>query len=113
MRDIVVFGAEAAFSLIVNLAITLIVGLVFRKSFEMLMFFIPFSVLRSLSGGIHAKTFARCVLASSLTIAAVAIAVSVDLRNIELPLSVAFTGKAITCNRVLEKEGEAYGMLML
>jgi len=88
IRDILLFGVESTFSLLINLIVTLLVGLLFRIPLELLMFFVPFSVLRMLSGGIHAKTFQGCAVASLLVMLTVSALIYVDFGIAVLPLSI-------------------------
>lgn len=89
IRDIYVYGLTAIFSYAINLSLTLLVGLTLGIPFEMLMFLIPFAVLRASSGGYHAKTWWGCVLASLFIVFAVSFLLLIDLDSASLPLTLA------------------------
>jgi accessory gene regulator B len=90
IRDIIVFGAEASLSLIINLIFTLIIGFIIGVPLELLVFIIPFSALRMLSGGFHAKTFLGCVLMSLIVILLVSALIITDIGIAILPLTMLF-----------------------
>lgn len=55
------YGLELVFSLIFTVAILLIVALLTNMPFEIIWAVIPFSLLRSVSGGWHASSHFRCI----------------------------------------------------
>ena len=75
-RDIYVYGLTHLFSHGISLVVTITIGIVFSIPLEMLIFFIPFVSLRVSAGGYHAKSFWKCIIASSSTIISVAIILS-------------------------------------
>jgi accessory gene regulator B len=68
MRDIYVFGAAITISYAICAAIALIVGLAFGVLFEVLLFFVSFTLLRTSAGGAHAEKFIVCAVISAGTI---------------------------------------------
>jgi accessory gene regulator B len=72
-RDIYEYGALVALSFALNAAVTVSFGFIFAVPAELLAFFLPFAVHRSLSGGHHAKTWWGCLITSGVSIAAVVI----------------------------------------
>ena len=73
-RDIYVYGLIHVFSHSIGLAVAMVVGFSFSIPFEVLVFFIPLTMVRISAGGYHAGTFWRCIAVSVLTILAVATA---------------------------------------
>jgi len=96
IRDIILFGVESTFSLFVNLIFTLLIGLLFGIPLELLAFFVPFSVLRMMSGGFHAKTIWGCAVVSLLVMVAVSVIIYIDLGSVVLPISIVFILIAIS-----------------
>jgi accessory gene regulator B len=80
-RDIYEYGVLVALSFALNAAVTVSFGFIFSVPAELLAFFIPFAVHRSLSGGHHAKTWWGCLITSGVSIAAVVFLLKLHLIN--------------------------------
>lgn len=87
-RDIYEYGLQMLLSTAVNLAITAALGFIFGVPLETLAMFASFTALRSVSGGYHAKSFAGCVAASAVGIAATIAAVKYAPDAAILPVSI-------------------------
>lgn len=74
-RDIYEYGIIIALSTLMNLFITLCIGLILNIPYQLIAYIIPFFLLRSSAGGYHAKTFWGCVIASSFIILTVVLLV--------------------------------------
>jgi accessory gene regulator B len=94
-RDIYEYGLQMLLSTAINLAITVALGFVFGVPLETLAMFIPFTVLRSVSGGYHAKSFVGCVVASAIGIAATITAIKYAPDDAILPASIVLFALAI------------------
>lgn len=117
--DLYEYGIIICLSTIINLTITFIVGFVVGMPSLLLVFLIPYLLIRSFAGGYHAKTFWGCVLISSVIV----IAVVLLLYYIPAVLYFPFTGllliqsgviifrfaPAVSTNRRIEVE--KYGMM--
>ena len=67
--DIYEYGIQALLSFAINAVVTVILGVLFGVVSELILFFIPFALHRSISGGYHAKTWWGCVVFSGIVIA--------------------------------------------
>jgi len=88
-RDIYEYGIIIALSFLINTAVAVILGFVFSLQIEILVFFIPFAIHRSLSGGYHAKTWWGCLIMSGLVMMIVVFLVKLQARAELFPISVA------------------------
>lgn len=61
-REIYVYGCEAIFSALVNLAIVILSGLITHELFNVFIFYFVFLTMRKYCGGYHAKTHLKCNL---------------------------------------------------
>jgi len=74
-RDIYEYGIMLALSTAINIFITVGVGIIASIPLQLIIYIIPFILLRSAIGGYHAETFLGCVAASSFFVVAVVILV--------------------------------------
>ena len=74
-RDIYEYGIIIALSTVINIIITLGVGIIASIPLQLIIYIIPFILLRSSIGGYHAETFWGCVAVSSFLVVAVVILV--------------------------------------
>ena len=58
--DVYQYGNEIIISSLFDLLIVLVVGLIYNALINSLLFFVPFFLLRSFSGGYHANTYLKC-----------------------------------------------------
>lgn len=63
-RVVYAYSIEVLLSLLLNLIILSVAAYILNKKWELLIFIIFFSGLRSFAGGYHAKTHAECILVS-------------------------------------------------
>lgn len=61
-RDVYIYGCEVLCSILLNIAVVCIVGLLFGKLFCSIAFFASFAIVRHFSGGYHANTHLKCNL---------------------------------------------------
>lgn len=80
-REIYVYGLNQGIILLVNILTSLLLGFVFNKSIEVLVFLAAYIPLRSYAGGYHAKTPFRCYLISISMILAVIFLTSINFWN--------------------------------
>lgn len=67
-EEIYSYGLEEIFIEMFNILSIFLIGLLFRKVIETLIFVIAFRILRSYTGGYHAKTLWRCYVLTMLTV---------------------------------------------
>lgn len=60
-KDVYVYGAIVAIQSSINFIFTLIIGIVFKMSFEMICFYLCFKILRKFSGGFHSSKYVACL----------------------------------------------------
>ncbi|MBR2407805.1 MAG: accessory gene regulator B family protein [Lachnospiraceae bacterium] len=70
-KEIYRYGIQQGMIALVNLGTTMIIGMVFGKLLESLLFMTAYIPLRSFAGGYHAKTAVRCYFFSIVMISAV------------------------------------------
>lgn len=63
-KDLYVYGIHQCFTIIQNVLITIIIGVVFDNLWETIIFLAFYSTLRSFSGGYHAKNEFNCFIYS-------------------------------------------------
>ena len=61
-RDVYVYGCEVLCSILLNIAVVCIVGLLFGELHCSIAFFASFAIVRHFSGGYHANTHLKCNL---------------------------------------------------
>ena len=54
------YGIEITISSIIGFVITCLIGLLFRMLMQTMLFYVIFILLRSMTGGYHAKTYLKC-----------------------------------------------------
>lgn len=81
-RELYEYGIEITVEFIVNIITTIILALITREIIPCIFMYGSFMVLRSYSGGIHAKTFIRCYFYSTLVILVTLIFIRFGLVNI-------------------------------
>ena len=89
-RDIYEYGIVIALSTLINLIITISIGLMLKIPQQLLFYIVPFILLRGSAGGYHAKTFWGCVIASSFLIVVVVMLILYAPSKYYLLLSVCF-----------------------
>lgn len=70
-KEIYRYGIQQGMITLLNLGTTMIIGMVFGKLLESLLFMAAYIPLRSYAGGYHAKTAVRCYFFSIVMISAV------------------------------------------
>ncbi len=65
--DVYVYGLELIFSFFASTSVILLIGTILSKIIETLIFLSVFVVLRSFTGGYHAKTYLRCAIVTYST----------------------------------------------
>ena len=70
-KEIYRYGIQQGMIALVNLGTTMVIGMVFGKLLESILFMVAYIPLRSYAGGYHAKTAVRCYFFSIVMISAV------------------------------------------
>ena len=60
VKDVYRYGIEITISSIIGFVITCLIGLLFRMLMQTMLFYVIFNLLRSMTGGYHAKTYLKC-----------------------------------------------------
>lgn len=60
VKDVYRYGIEITISSIIGFIITCLIGLLFRMLMQTMLFYVIFILLRSMTGGYHAKTYLKC-----------------------------------------------------
>ena len=60
VKDVYRYGIEMTISSIIGFVITCLIGLLFRMLMQTMLFYVIFILLRSMTGGYHAKTYLKC-----------------------------------------------------
>ena len=60
VKDVYRYGIEITISSIIGFVITCLIGLLFRMLMQTMLFYVIFIILRSMTGGYHAKTYLKC-----------------------------------------------------
>lgn len=60
VKDVYRYGIEITISSIIGFVITRLIGLLFRMLMQTMLFYVIFILLRSMTGGYHAKTYLKC-----------------------------------------------------
>lgn len=68
-KDIYSYGLRQLFMMILNITITILLGLIFRELWQSILFSVVYIPLRSYAGGYHARTPMRCTLFSTFMVA--------------------------------------------
>lgn len=63
-RELYEYGFRQGFMVILNVATTVMIGILFQMVWESLLFLLAYIPLRSFAGGYHAKTPSRCYVLS-------------------------------------------------
>lgn len=69
-KDIHIFGLQQGLFMLLNIATTIMIGLVFGMFMQSLVFMLSYLPLRSVAGGYHAKTQLKCYLFSTVIVSA-------------------------------------------
>lgn len=69
-QEIYRYGLGQIFSTTLNILTTLLLGIIFGEIYQSLIFVFAFMILRTYSGGYHAKTPIRCYFLTTISIAA-------------------------------------------
>ncbi len=70
-KEIYRYGIQQGMIALLNLGTTMVIGMVFGKLLESILFMVAYIPLRSFAGGYHAKTAVRCYFFSIVMISAV------------------------------------------
>ena len=70
-KEIYIYGFKQLLFMILNLITTVIIGIIFNKVFESILFMIFYTPIRVYAGGYHAKTHIKCYIFSILMLIAV------------------------------------------
>lgn len=81
-RELYEYGVELTLESVINNSTTIFLALMTGEIFPCLCFYISFMLLRSYSGGAHARNFIRCYCYSSLTILSVLVLIKYDAVDI-------------------------------
>ena len=65
--EVYVYGLELVFSFFFSSVVILLIGILLSKVWETIVFLTIFVLLRSFTGGYHAKTFTRCAIVTFTT----------------------------------------------
>ena len=60
VKDVYRYGIEITISSIIGFVITCLIELLFRMLMQTMLFYVIFILLRSMTGGYHAKTYLKC-----------------------------------------------------
>lgn len=60
VKDVYRYGIEITISSIIGFVITCLIGLLFCMLMQTMLFYVIFILLRSMTGGYHAKTYLKC-----------------------------------------------------
>ncbi len=74
-KEIYVYGLEQGFILLVNILTTLLIGFLFNKVLETIVFLVTYIPLRIYAGGYHARTQLRCYISSVVLIVSALLAI--------------------------------------
>ena len=66
VKDVYRYGIEITISSIIGFVITCLIGLLFRMLMQTMLFYVIFILLRSMTGGYHAKTYLKCTFIFSI-----------------------------------------------
>lgn len=95
-RELYEFGINQMIVSIVNLIITLVIGLCFHMVWQLFVFMLTYIPLRKFCGGIHAQTQLRCYIASIVMLCTVCILLKyVNFSTIMLIISYLISASAI------------------
>lgn len=81
-RELYEYGVEITVEYIINIITTILIAILTKEIIACAFMYISFMFLRSYSGGIHAKSFLRCYIYSSLVIFISLILIKLNLINI-------------------------------
>lgn len=81
-RELYEYGIEITIEYLFNLITTIILALITGEIISCVFMYISFMILRSYAGGVHAKTFIRCYIYSSLVILVTLILIRFELVDI-------------------------------
>ena len=81
--EVYVYGLELVFSFFFSSVVILLIGILLSRVWETIVFLTIFVLLRSFTGGYHAKTFTRCAIVTFTTYISV-IVLSIFVRYIPL-----------------------------
>ena len=70
-KEIYLYGIQQGIISLLNLGTTMVIGMVFGKLLESVLFLVAYIPLRSFAGGYHAKTAVRCYFFSIVMMSAV------------------------------------------
>lgn len=68
-REIYIFGMLQGCILLLNVATSLVIGIIFNKPFECILMSAAYILIRIYAGGYHARTLKFCYIASTILIA--------------------------------------------
>ena len=81
-KELYEYGIEVTIEYMVNIITTIIIAFLTNEIISCLFFYGSFKVLRSFSGGVHAKTFFRCYIYSSLVILSTILLIKFEIVSI-------------------------------
>ena len=67
-KEIYIYGLQQGMTMILNIATTLLIGILFQMVWQSIVFMLAYIPLRSYAGGYHAKTQLRCHMLSVILI---------------------------------------------
>lgn len=67
-KDIYSYGLRQLFMMILNITITILLGIIFKELWQSILFSVVYIPLRSYAGGYHARTPMRCTLFSTVMV---------------------------------------------
>lgn len=80
------YGFRQLFMIILNISITLIIGIVLNQFWQSILFSIGYIPIRSFAGGYHAKTPQRCTLFSAFMV----LIVLLIIKFVKIPTAIIF-----------------------
>lgn len=67
-KDIYSYGLRQLFMMVLNITITILLGIIFKELWQSILFSLVYIPLRSYAGGYHARTPMRCTLFSTVMV---------------------------------------------
>jgi len=80
-KELYVYGFHQGFILLVNILTAILIGFLFNRETEIIIFFAAYIPLRSNAGGYHAKTSFRCYIFSTVMIVVVILVIGLHFWN--------------------------------
>lgn len=59
-QDVYTYGVEITISSLIGFILVIIIGIIFKSLMQIMIFYVIFLALRSMTGGYHASTYLKC-----------------------------------------------------